>query len=158
MLIRRVLPSDRDEWLRMRATLWPKCPAAEHLAEMDEYFTDAKVAAFIAVRPQGGLGGFLEAGLRPYAEGCDTKPVGYIEGWYVDADLRQQGIGAQLVRAAEEWAVEQGCQEMASDCLLDNEISLRAHLALGYAETERLIHFKKWLTFPKAEGFQEGRT
>ena len=43
MLIRRVLPSDRDEWLRMRATLWPKCPAAEHLAEMDEYFTDAKV-------------------------------------------------------------------------------------------------------------------
>jgi aminoglycoside 6'-N-acetyltransferase I len=113
---------------------------------MDEYFTDAKVAAFVAVRPQGGLGGFLEAGLRPYADGCDTKPVGYIEGWHVDTDLRQQGIGAQLVRAAEEWAVEQGCQEMASDCLLDNEISLRAHLALGYAETERLIHFKKWLT------------
>jgi aminoglycoside 6'-N-acetyltransferase I len=145
MDIRRALLSDRDEWLRMRAALWPHCPPHEHRAEMDEYAAEARVAAFVAVRPEGGLGGFLEAGLRPYADGCDTKPVGYIEGWYVDADVRQQGVGAQLVHAAEDWAREQGCKEMASDCLLDNQISLSAHLALGYTETERLIHFKRWL-------------
>ena len=145
MLIRRVLPSDRDEWLRMRSALWPDCPPHEHVVEMDEYFTGAQVAAFVAVRPEGGLGGFLEAGLRPYADGCDTKPVGYIEGWYVDADLRLQGIGAQLVRAAEDWAREQGCREMASDCDLGNDVSLRAHLALGYTEVGRVIEFKKWL-------------
>lgn len=88
---------------------------------------------------------FLEASIRPYADGCDTRNVGYIEGWYVDADMRRQGLGAELVSAAEAWAIEQGCREMASDCLLDNEISFRAHLALGYQETERLIHFKKRL-------------
>ncbi len=31
---------------------------------------------------------------------------------------------------------------MASDCLIDNEVSYHAHLAIGYRETERLIHFK----------------
>ncbi len=145
MEIRRALPADRAEWLRMRSALWPDCPPHEHKAEMAEYFTGAQVAVFVAVRPEGGLGGFLEAGLRPYADGCDTKPVGYIEGWYVDADLRLQGIGAQLVRAAEGWAREQGCREMASDCDLGNDVSLRAHLALSYAEVGRVIQFKKWL-------------
>ena len=40
---------------------------------------------------------------------------------------------------------------MASDCLLDNEVSRAAHVALGYAEVERLIHFAKRLE-PREEG------
>lgn len=87
--------------------------------------------------------GFLEASIRTFADGCDTRPVGYIEGWYVDPGVRHQGIGGELVRAAEAWAGAQGLREMASDCLIDDEISLQAHLALGYVETERLIHFRK---------------
>ena len=146
MEIRRALPSDRDEWLRMRSALWPDCPTDKHVEEMAEYFTESAVVALVSVRPEGGLGGFLEAGLRPYVDGCDTKPVGYIEGWYVDADLRLQDIGAQLAHAAEAWAREQNCHEMASDCDLDNEVSLRAHLALGYTEAGRVIQFKKWLS------------
>jgi len=34
---------------------------------------------------------------------------------------------------------------MGSDCLLENRESLSAHLAIGYEERERLIHFRKWL-------------
>ncbi len=143
--IRRAEQNDRDEWLRLRETLWPDCPREEQLAEMDECLANDSTPVFVAVRPDGSLGGFVEASIRPYADGCDTRNVGYIEGWYVDADLRRQGVGAALVRAAEAWAIEQGCQEMASNCLLDNEISVQAHLALGYQEAERLIHFKKRL-------------
>jgi aminoglycoside 6'-N-acetyltransferase I len=91
------------------------------------------------------LGGFLEAGTRKYAEGCETSPVGYIEGWYVDEDLRQQGIGIRLVKTAEEWARYQGLTEMASDTWLENEVSIRTHLKLGYKEAERLVHFMKKL-------------
>jgi aminoglycoside 6'-N-acetyltransferase I len=146
MIIRPVEQGDWEEWLRMRRALWPCCSSQMHGSEMSAYLTeDTTEIAFVAVRPQGSLGGFLEASLRRYAAGCDTSPVGYVEGWYVDADLRQRGIGAQLVEAAEAWARGRGCQEMASDCLLDNEVSLHAHLALGYEETDRLIHFRKAL-------------
>jgi aminoglycoside 6'-N-acetyltransferase I len=71
--------------------------------------------------------------------------VGFIEGWFVDEDLRRGGVGGELVRAAESWARAQGCSEMASDCHLENEVSRLAHLALGYAEHGRVIQFCKRL-------------
>jgi aminoglycoside 6'-N-acetyltransferase I len=146
VLIRKTTPADFEEWLRMRLALWPDDTAAAHRAEMQVIAVDPANANFMAVKPDGALCGFLEAGIRKYAEGCDTSPVGYIEGWYVDEDQRLTGVGAALVRAAEDWARQIGCTEIASDCLLDNDISLRAHTALGYAEVERLIHFRKSLT------------
>lgn len=106
---------------------------------------DPATPVFVAERAAGCLGGFLEAGTRPYADGCDTSPVGYVEGWYVDPDLRRHGVGGLLVRAAEEWARSIGCREMASDTTLDNDTSIAAHEALGYREVERLIHFAKCL-------------
>jgi len=129
----------------MRLTLWPEESPEELLADLEQVVADPTNQVFVAARPDGGLGGFLEFGLRKYAEGCDTSPVGYIEGWYVDEDLRLQQVGGALVRAAEDWARQQGLREMASDCLLDNSVSEQAHLALGYEEVERLITFRKSL-------------
>ena len=78
----------------------------------------------------------MDATRRP----SDTSKVGY-----VDADVRRQGVGERLVRAAEAWAQHKRMREMGSDCLLDNDISRRAHIAIGYQERERLIHFRKRL-------------
>ena len=143
--IRRATPDDRPDWLRMRQTLWPDEIEYLTFEEMDDLLADPLTPVFLAVRPDGSLGGFIEAGTRKYAEGGYTSPVGYIEGWYVDADLRGQGIGRALVQAAEDWARSIGLTEMGSDTWLDNEGSIRAHGRLGYEETERLVHFLKKL-------------
>jgi aminoglycoside 6'-N-acetyltransferase I len=143
--IRPLTPTDRDEWLRMRLALWPDDTAAELSAEMEGLQVAQAVGLFVAERPGGGLGGFVEAGTRPYAEDCETSPVGYIEGWYVDPDLRRQGVGGRLIRAAEDWARGLGLQEMGSDTWIWNETSIRAHLSLGYREAERLVTFCKKL-------------
>ncbi len=145
MTIRRVRADDKPEWQRMRIALWPDHTRDEHLVEMDGILADPMQPVFVVERSKGKLGGFLEAGKRKYAEGCDTSPVGYIEGWYVDKDLREKGIGKALVGAAEDWARSQGLTEMASDTWLDNEVSIRAHMKLGYEETVRLVHFVKKL-------------
>ena len=151
MKVRKIMRADDVEWMRL--ALWPQGSADGHRAEMQEQFDNAKsFAVFVADRGDGTLGGFLEASLRAYADGCDTRPVGYIEGWYVDEDLRRRGVGGELVKMAEQWASDQGCQQMASDCLIDNDVSYTAHLALGYQEAERLIHFKKDLP-----GYRGGR-
>lgn len=145
MLLRPVEYGDFDEWLRMRLSLWPEHSLGELREEMEAILSDRTNAVFVVVRPNGVLGGFIEASQRKYAEGCSSSPVGYIEGWYVDPDLRGQDIGRQLVSAAESWAISEGMRELASDCQLENITSLKAHLALGYEEVERLIHFRKLL-------------
>lgn len=143
--IRRATPADKPEWLRMRLSLWPHDTAEELSADMDNMLAEPMQPVFVAERPDGKLGGFLEAGIRKYAENAASSPVGYLEGWYVDEDLRRQGIGKALVQAAEEWARMQNLTEMGSDTWLDNEDSIRVHLKLGYEETERLVHFIKKL-------------
>lgn len=142
--IRRAGPADKAEWLRMRLALWPD-EDVDSLRELDAMLADPLSPVFLAIRADGRLGGFIEAGMRNYADGCDTGPVGYIEGWYIDPDLRRQGVGAALVQAAEDWARNQGLSEMGSDTWQDNEVSIRAHLKLGYEEKERLVHFGKRL-------------
>jgi aminoglycoside 6'-N-acetyltransferase I len=98
---------------------------------------------FVAERAEGGLCGFVETSVRPWADGCSHRPVGYVEGWYVDHDTRRQGIGRALIKAAESWARGKGCREMASDAELWNTLSHQAHTALGYEETARLVLFRK---------------
>jgi aminoglycoside 6'-N-acetyltransferase I len=147
--IRPVKRSDREEWSRMRASLY-SIPDPQ---EIDDWFDAAEsggtalvgVAVIVADRGDGSLAGFAEIGSRAYAEGCETTPVAYLEGWYVDPDVRRTGLGANLIRAVEAWAREQGFSEIASDTELDNVASLQAHTALGFEEVERQICFKKCL-------------
>jgi aminoglycoside 6'-N-acetyltransferase I len=127
--VRAYRDSDWDEWLRMNVALFPEYAPEELAKGMQE----------------GSLAGFVEAGSRPYADGCDTSPVGYVEAWYVDDDLRRQGYGRALLEAAENWARGQGYLEMASDALLDNHTSHAAHRASGYEEVERIVQFRKVL-------------
>ncbi|GJG86298.1 aminoglycoside N(6')-acetyltransferase type 1 [Gemmatimonadetes bacterium T265] len=142
MDVRPYTPPDRAEWLRVRRALWPDSDAEDARA----WLARDDVAVFVAARPGGaGLAGFAEVGARAYADGCATSPVGYLEGWYVDPDVRRSGVGAALVRAAEAWARGRGYAELASDALLDNVGSQRAHVALGFDEVERSVTYRKAL-------------
>ena len=145
MRVREAVAADASEWLRMRAILWP---AETHAAEIDDFFRAGSTqlaALLVAERQPGGLAGFIEIGLRPYAEGCESSPVPFIEGWYVDEDVRRTGVGRDLIRAAEEWARGRGYSEIGSDVELENELSQAAHRALGYEEVGRLVCYRRSL-------------
>ena len=139
-------PREHEAWLRLRGLLWPKEPVDELASGARIILDDPKRNAVFVARDAGGeLVGFIEAALRDWAEGCHTRPVGYIEGWYVEPELRRREIGRRLVDAAERWAISRGCTEMGSDAELSNELSHRAHAALGYEEAERVVAFSKRL-------------
>jgi aminoglycoside 6'-N-acetyltransferase I len=93
----------------MRRALWDDCPDDQHESEVDGILGSDTEEVFVAERPECGLCGFVEASIRPWAIGCEAKPVGYIEGWYVDPDVRREGVGRRLVEAAEAWARSRGC-------------------------------------------------
>lgn len=146
MKIQQRLPSNDPEWLRMRRALWPNLSTSAHRQEMAAWLARSDAVVLVAVRSGGTkLAGFVEAGGRSLADGCKTSPVAYLEGWYVDEDVRRRGVGTALVRAAEAWAREQGFHEFASDAELENLESQKAHIALGFQEVERSVLYLKRL-------------
>jgi len=149
--IRLARAEDVAQLAALRATLWPESSAAEHAAELQEIVAGRvpgvlPMVVLVAVTANAKLAGFLEVGLRSHADGCDwTRPVGYVEGWFVAVEMRRRGIGKALLQAAEEWARGQGCKEMASDTQMHNRTSQRVHEALGFEVTERAILYRKTL-------------
>lgn len=124
---------EEAEVVAMMHELWPPADVYD--------FSDEEV--FVWERAEGGLGGFVTFSLRPWAEGCDSTPVPYIEGWWVAPELRRSGVGRALIEAVEQWCRERGYNELGSDVELHNDVSLRAHAALGFEPTVKLQYFRK---------------
>jgi aminoglycoside 6'-N-acetyltransferase I len=143
--IRKLGNDERGEWLHLRESLWPDFSREELSREQEDILADSgKNCVFVAAIP-GGLVGFVEVSIREWAEGCGTRPVGYIEAWYVKPEHRRSGIGRELIDAAERWALARGCTEMGSDAELQNVVSRDAHRELGYSEVIRVVLFSKKL-------------
>ena len=144
--IRPVAPVDAAAWEQMRQQLWP-APPGEHAAEIQRFFANRAqtllAEVLVAEDESGRAIGFAELSIRSHADGCDSRGVGYLEGWFVDAAHRRKGAGTALVRAAEQWAREQGCTEFASDVEIENDVSLAAHRFLGFEEVSRVVTFRK---------------
>jgi aminoglycoside 6'-N-acetyltransferase I len=151
LTIRRAEPLDGPHLAAMRHALWPDASADAHARELAPLLAGATPGTLpsiilVAQEADGRLVGFLEAGLRSHADGCDpSRPVGFVEGWFVASDCRGRKIGTRLLREAEAWARAQGCREMASDTWLDNLDSQRVHEALGFEEVDRCVNYRKRL-------------
>jgi len=141
--VRPIAETDLNEWFRLRSILWDETSEDDHKTEMVDIIDHYETQQVFVAETDGGLIGFLEVGIRPFVEDCSSDHVGYLEGWYVEKAFRKLGIGKELVKKAEEWARAKGCIEMASDSELGNDLSLSAHLGLGYQVTSRLVHLRK---------------
>lgn len=106
----------------------------------------------------GRLVGLAELSIRPCAEGCLTDRFGYLEGWWVDPGWRCRGVGRLLVEAVVVWARRQGCAEFASDTAVDNEVSQRAHRAVGFEEVGRTVCYRLTLDGGPTDGLTAQRS
>ncbi|MBM0108566.1 GNAT family N-acetyltransferase [Steroidobacter sp. S1-65] len=146
--IRNATAEDANAWLELRCALWPEGSLDEHRAEIASFLAGSArepQAVLLAEDDDGRIVGFVELSIRPYAEGCSSDRVAFLEGWYVEAESRRRGIGKALVAAAERWGIGQGCTEFASDTQADNEISRAAHGECGFTEVAVIRCFRKEL-------------
>lgn len=133
------------DWLSLRRRLWPDCPVDQHHREMATLAADpARHVQFLARDEHGVAVGLLEATLRTdYVNGTSSSPVAFLEGIYVEPAHRRRGHAKALVGALLGWARRRGCRELASDALADNVASHAFHRAIGFAETERVVFFRR---------------
>jgi aminoglycoside 6'-N-acetyltransferase I len=127
----------------MRKALWPELTDPDNEKDSRTLLDDPHRFAVFVSESGKTLSGFVEASLRQFAEGCETSPVGCVEGWFVVPEARRRGVGRVLLAAAEHWAKSKGCTEMASQTLLDNPDGQKAHAQLGYVEVERQVCYRK---------------
>ena len=118
--IRQMRPSDATTWSALRAALWPEDAEPEHREEIERYlrgdFPRGPWVALVAEDATARTLGFAEVSLRPFAEGCRSSRVGYLEGWYVVPEARSQS---------------------------ENHVSAAAHRALGFADVGLVRCFRK---------------
>ena len=141
MTIRKAVPADSAILGQLAARMWEHDPA-ELAAEFAVLTDSDEAACFEGVTPIG----FAQCQLRhDYVEGCETSPVGFLEGIFVAEGYRLTGTGRALLVACEAWSKSVGCTEFASDCELDNTVSLAWHMKNGFTEMGRTIWFAKKL-------------
>jgi aminoglycoside 6'-N-acetyltransferase I len=144
-LVRELTEADRPIWAEMRMGLWPEHSREWHVEEVDEILRDPDVSGFIAETAASEPVGFAEIAIRKYVNGCDSSPVPFLEGIWVNPLFRHQGAGGQLSAHIEGLMKARGFTEIGSDALIDNHISHEAHARWGFSETERVVYFRKVL-------------
>jgi aminoglycoside 6'-N-acetyltransferase I len=145
IFIERCGSLDQPGWLELRLALWSDATADDHRGYMAIALAQPErfLQLMVYAAPRTPIG-FIEGSIRlDYVNGTETSPVGFVEGVYVIESWRRRGIARQLYEAIGDWAKARGCRELASDALLANVASQRAHAALGFRETERVVYFTK---------------
>lgn len=142
--IRPLRRADWPEWARLRQALWPDCVGPRARLEMRELSSHRrKFGVLVLDRGDGTLAGFVELALRDGVDGAARETTAFLEGWFVESDVRGHAWGRRLIEAAEQWAAEREMVELASDTELHNRVGVAAHRALGFRETFRVVQFLK---------------
>lgn len=135
--------NDSKTLAQMARKIWDNDSVEELEEEFNDFVENSDIVSFIKYM-NGKAVGFANVSIRyDYVEGCETSPVGYLEGIYVEDSYRNNNFARELVIACEDWVKNKGIKEFASDCELTNLGSLAFHLAIGFKEANRIICFKK---------------
>lgn len=145
-MIKKVDQSSINSLADLALKLWPGHEREAFIEEISNAIDASENESYLYFNDSFEAIGFIQLSVRhDYVEGCDSSPVGYIEGIYVEADYRRRGIAQELVLFAEEWSRKHDCLEIASDCELENQLSIDFHLGAGFIEANRIVCFTKKL-------------
>ncbi|OTA17941.1 aminoglycoside 6'-N-acetyltransferase [Xenorhabdus vietnamensis] len=146
ILIEDLNENNLSVWITLREQLWPHHTKEAHQADGESIISSRNLVSFIALDEEGNGLGFADASIRhDYVNGCNSSPVVFLEGIFVSPTYRKCGIAKILVDEVQSWGIKKGCKELASDTGLDNVVSQKAHIGLGFQMTEKVVFFKKEL-------------
>ncbi len=111
---------------------YPTTPE-EMTARLQALAGDDRYALFVAAGENGRVVGWIHVYSCPQ---IIAGPGAEIGGLVVDKAYRSQGIGARLVRAAEDWARARGCEGLTVRTNVVRQRALAFYRRLGFREVK----------------------
>jgi aminoglycoside 6'-N-acetyltransferase I len=146
MTYAKIQSRDIDACLAMALTLWTDAKPKEIRDIFKAGLRSGKQTTYVCRNEQGEAIAFMNITIRrDYVEGSETSPVGYVEGIYVKAKYRKQGVAKHLITLAEKWSRAHGCKELGSDAYANNKASAKFHAKVGFEHAGLIAHFIKKL-------------
>jgi predicted N-acetyltransferase YhbS len=109
--IRPAAPSDAPTLSDLLAQLGYPASESEIPARLAALASFPNAAAFVATNGFGEVVGLVTVHLIPSVH--DNEPVAWLTTLVVLEDAREAGIGSQLVRHVERWAVQKGARRIS---------------------------------------------
>lgn len=144
-MVRKAEKNELETLAKLSVHMWNSHSINELINKFSETISKGSAQFFLKYENDVPVG-FAQCQLRyDYVEGTETTPVGYLEGIFIKERYRNKGYARDLLAACETWAKDNGCQEFASDCEIDNIGSFNFHKAMNFIEANRIICFTKKL-------------
>jgi len=139
--IRSAVPADAPALANLAGQLGYPATTAEILKRMEAVRVEPGLSIFVA--ESDTVVGWVEVGVvRSLLSASSAEIMGLV----VEESRRGEGVGRQLVAAAEQWAAERGCVRIRVRTNLMREGARAFYAALGYRSTKRQEIFDKTLT------------
>ena len=143
MEIEKLSDENCNDLIHLVLELWEDCSFEEELASYSGII-DSETETCYLVKEKGNYIAFVHISIRnDYVEGSNDLPVAYIEAIYVKPNDQKRGIARILINVAENWAIQKGLCQLASDTSIANETSIEFHKKVGFTEVERIVCFIK---------------
>jgi len=106
---------------------------ANQLKNIQEMLDDERIIVFKAVY-EGSISGFLFLEINHrVSSGLKFTKVGLILNFAVDETCRNKGIGAKLLKSAEEFCLHQGCEALDLSVFFFNQRAIKFYEKQGYS-------------------------
>jgi len=138
--VRPAQPTDGNAMAALAEQLGYPCTGTEVRKRLDDMKDPAQYGAFVAVRPQGELVGWIGAYVF---RAIELAPFAEISGLVVERTLRSRGIGKALLNAAEDWARKVGLPAISVNSSLTRELAHRFYVSNGYELVKTQKIFRK---------------
>lgn len=139
-IIRRAVELDAAELARLTSQLGYPASEAAIRTRLRRIIESSDDCVLVAEGSVGELAGWIHGFLSQLLESDYRVEIG---GLLVDARLRRNGIGRQLVRAVEDWAVERGATELSVRCREERAESHKFYESLSFRHTKTQRVFRK---------------
>jgi GNAT superfamily N-acetyltransferase len=139
-ILRRAVQSDAEELARLTSQLGYPSSAAVIGSRLARMLPSSNDCLLVVESSSGELVGWIHGFLSQFLESEYRVEIG---GLIVDDRLRRKGIGRRLVRAVEDWALEQGAVELSVRCREDRAESHRFYESLSFTHTKTQRVFRK---------------